>query len=872
MKSKPSLRSLLLGLSLFLVLTGVNFSQDDEESVVRELPPVNWIRSRDIDVKHVAIDLRFDWSKDSAYGSTSVTLAPFKDTDRIALDAADMTVKSVTLVGGGPMTFNYDSKKENNNLEISLGRTVRSGEDVTVRVEYATNYVNKADADTDIGSFGRGLRFIKPTEDEPNKPYQIWSQGETEFNRYWFPSYDSPNDFRTSELKATVEKKYTVVSNGRLLETKDNGDGTHTFHWKMETPYTNYLTSIVVGEYTDVKQEWNGIPISNYGYKNETRQVAATVKNLPDMMNFFSTKTGIKYPYQKYAQTFVEDFGGGMENITATTMIEEMIHDERELLDDDQDSLQAHELAHQWFGNIVTTRDWGQIWLNESFATYFDALYHEHKKGHEDFLYNNVRGNQQSYYETWQQGNRHPIVTKHYENKDAMFDTYAYPRGAAVLHMLRKHLGDANFYKSLNRYLIQNANQPVSTEDLRIAIEETSGESMDWFFDQWLYKMGHPIFEVSQSYDDSKKQLTLTVKQTQKVDPKNEFPQVEFFQTNVDVAIDGKINRVWLKPQAENVFAFSVAEKPKLVNFDHERTLIKEITFAKPLDDLLYQVAYDTDVLGRRWAMAEIGDRARQANAAAADKEKILTALRASAAGDSFWRLRRAAVDELRQIVAPAPVMDNPGAKPPSVKIDDATLQALLKATKDERSLTRADAIAFIGLTNDAKHAELFLAALNDPSYTVIDNSAVALARTKSPKASAALMKLVNTESWRGRIRSAGLNGLAVLEDKRGLDLGIKYANDKTQPSAVRNAAMSLLAAAGKGDHRVFPIVFDRFKHSVEQNDFGGIFSGINAFIQLADPRGQQAFDLLKEKFAKNPQIVGAASFFEAQFKAAIKK
>ncbi|MDQ3180964.1 MAG: M1 family metallopeptidase, partial [Acidobacteriota bacterium] len=608
------------------------YFQDDAK--VKKLPPVNYIRSREIDVKNVSIDLRFDWDKEQAFGTTTLTIAPFEDLQKFYLDAASMTINSVTL-GGAALKFNYHGKKENDNLEILLDRTYRRGEDLSVKVDYLTNYVNTADAETAIGSFGRGLRFIKPTADNPNKPRQIWSQGETEFNRYWFPSYDTPNDFRTSELKATVEKPFTVVSNGKLMEVKENADNTRTFHWKMDMPYSNYLTSIVVGEYTDVKQNYDGIPISNYGYVNETKEVAATVKNLPDMVRFFSEKTGVKYPYAKYAQTMVENFGGGMENISATTMIEEMIHDERELLDQDSDSLQAHELAHQWFGDYVTCRDWGQIWLNESFATYFDALYNEKSKGHDDFLYNNVRSNQNAYYDTWNQGNRRPIVTKYYPNKDAMFDTYAYPRGGAVLHMLRKHLGEENWWKAINHYLTSNANQPVSTEDFRIAIEETTGQSMDWFFDQWLYRMGHPVFEVSTDYDDAKKQLTLNVRQTQKIDVLNEFPQVEFFQTWVDVEIDNKIERVWIKPQAENSYTFAVSGKPSLVNFDYERTLIKELKFAKPVDELIYQMTKDRDILGRSWAMGELSKAANAAQTSAADKEKIITAMRGSAATDS---------------------------------------------------------------------------------------------------------------------------------------------------------------------------------------------------------------------------------------------
>jgi aminopeptidase N len=831
----------------------------------QKLPPVNWIRSRAIDVKHVAIDLRFDWEKESAMGTTTITIAPFKDTNKFFLDAASMTVNSVTLPNGTPLKFNYDGKKDGDNLEILVGRTLKRGENITVKVDYRTNYVNQADADTAIGSFGRGLRFIKPTEDEPTKPMQIWSQGETEFNRYWFPSYDSPNDFRTSELRATVDKKYTVVSNGKLISTTPNADGTHTFYWKMDTPYTNYLTSIVVGEYTNVKQTWGGIPIENYGYKNETKEVAATVKNLPDMVRFFSEKTGVKYPYPKYSQTFVEDFGGGMENISATTMIEEMIHDERELLDGDQDGLQAHELAHQWFGDYVTTREWGQIWLNESFATYFDALYHEHKKGHEDFLFNNVRENQNQYFDTWEQGNRRPIVTKYYANKDAMFDSYAYPRGAAVLHMLRKHLGDENWWKAINHYLTTNANQPVSTEDFRIAIEEATGESMDWFFDQWLYRMGHPVFEVAQNYDAATKKLTLNVKQTQKIDSSYEFPQVEFFQTFVDIAIDNKVERVWIEPKAENVFTFDVAAKPKLVNFDYERTLIKEFKFDKSLDDLIYQALNDTDILGRRWATSQFYEKATTET----DRARVKTAFLNMAERDKSWRLRQAAIDELTRTSMPQPVQGQPVQ---SAKLDAETIRVAQKLTRDAESQVRISAVSLLGATRDAKYADLYISLLSDRSYGVIDAAANALGASKSLRAYDALIKLTNTPSWRNRIQMAGLRGLAALEDKRALDVGLKIAGDKNQPNNARAAALTIVGAAGKGDARAFPLIFDAFKTALASNDFQALFDSMQAIVALADPRGQEAFDMLKEKFKGQANILGYVTILEAQFKASIPK
>ena len=633
----------------------------------------------------------------------------------------------------------------------------------------------------------------------------------------------------------------------------------------MDQPYSNYLTSIVVGNYQPVEQNYAGIPVLNFGYPSETKQVAATVKNLPETIKFFSEVTGVKYPYPKYAQTFVEDFGGGMENISATTQIEEMIHDDRELLDTDSESLQSHELAHQWFGDYVTCRDWGQIWLNESFATYMQAMWDEKFKGHEEFLYSDIRNNQNQVLGSWNQGYRRPIVTRFYADKDALFDNYAYPGGGSVLHMLRKHLGDKLFFKSLNHYLTTNAHQPVSTEELRIAVEEATGQSMDWFFDQWIYKMGHPIFEVTQNYDEAKKQLTLNVKQTQKIDPNNPYPQTEFFQSFVEVEIDNRIWRVWMKPQAENVFVFDSPTRPKLVNFDYESTLLKEMKFDKSVDELLYQLQSDKDVLARRWAMSELEKKA----ADTANRDRIIAALRTSMEKDSFWRVRRGALSVVANLYSPDPPQ---GTERPAVKLDEGTVQALTRLTKDKNSLIRGEAIELLGETRDAKYAPVFVPFLSDRSYTVIHQAALALARVKGPRAYEELAKLTTLPSWRGRIQIAGLNGLAELGDKRAFDAGYKLATEKSVPSTVKTAALSVVGATGKGDPRAYPLVFERFKRALDNNSFFALQTSLQSIIELADPRGQEAFDLLKAKFKDSPGFMANILASEARFKAGLSQ
>ena len=233
-----------------------------------------------------------------------------------------MTVSAAALANGAPLKFEHDGTKKT--LTVLLDRAYQPNEELTVVISYHTN---KPPVAQTAALGGGGLNFIKPRPDDPTRPRQIWTQGESEANHLWFPCFDHPNDFVTTEIVATVEKPLMVISNGALLSTKENPDGTRTFDWKIDQPHATYLTSIIVGEYAAVTGEYSGIPITTYVYPNEIEEGKVTAARLTEMVKFFSEKTGLKYPYAKYAQTMVRDFGGGMENITATTQTDNMIHD-----------------------------------------------------------------------------------------------------------------------------------------------------------------------------------------------------------------------------------------------------------------------------------------------------------------------------------------------------------------------------------------------------------------------------------------------------------------------------------------------------------------------------------------------------------------
>jgi len=654
----------------------------------------------------------------------------------------------------------------------------------------------------------------------------------------------------TTEIVGTVEKPLSIISNGKLAGTKDNSDGTRTFDWKMDAPHATYLTSVVVGEYKAVEGEYAGIPVVTYVYPNEFEEGKVTASRLPEMVKFFSEKTGLKYPYAKYAQTMARDFGGGMENISATTQTDNMIHDARTEIDQTSDSLESHELAHQWFGDYLTCRSWSDIWLNESFATYFQAMWDEHSLGHDDFLYLDVKSNQDQYFAAWNRGQRRPIVTKNYASPDAVFDTYAYPRGGAVLHMLRTFLGEDNWWRSINHYLTKYAHQPVETAQFRIAIEETTGQPMDWFFDEWVYKMGHPVFRVTQNYDPAKKELTLNVRQEQKTDPDWQYPQVNFFQTPVDIEIgtatNTRVERVQIEPKEEQTFKFAVDGEPVLVGFDYNGALIKQVTFVKPTSQLIYQLKNDKDVLGRIWALSQLSSRMKDEKTAAPERETIRTAIAGSLTGDQFWGAR---------VNAAAALNGSKEAK-----------DALLAATKDSNSTVRTVAITSLAATKDASVAEVYRQLINDRSYQVVRAAASALGQTKSPAAYEALVKLIDEQSWRDTIRASALTGLSELGDKRAAEIGFKYAPAPNREN-VRAAALTMLGNTGKDDSRTFTTLTAALNEAVEKRSFTLLFGAGNGLVQLGDPRGVAAFEEAVKKAGSNSQYASTLANFAQRLK-----
>jgi aminopeptidase N len=840
-------------------------------------PPLIYkVKKQPVDVKHIVLNLRFDWQKSQALGTATISFSPLKTLNTFRLDAAMLFINSIHLKNGIPLKFTYDGTEKPGNLKVTLDRQYRPAENITVVIDYRTGWINSTDPGNIWGSTGKGIRFFKPSSTEPNRRRQIWSMGEGEGNRYWFPSFDAPGDLRTTEFIATIDTAFTIISNGVLIDKKINDDGTTTFHYKSAIPYPNHKTAFVAGDYIDISGGTAGeTTFHNFVYPDEKEASIATIERLPDMVNYFSEYTGMPYPFPVYSQVFVQELPWGYGSTGMSVQTENMVDDFPTHADFYYlwDMLEAESLANQWFGNYLSCRDWSHYWLDKAFSRYFSCLYDEYKNGKDEFLLYQLTFDLGNYFSDWNAGNRHPIVTNKFEDISSFInENYPNSRGALVLHMLRKQLGEEKWRRAIRQYVHSNAGKTVTTNDLLKAAETATGEKMGWFFEQWLYKMGHPVFEVTKEYDSVKKQLKLTAKQNQKIDTGSTYPQVKFFKGKMQIEIDDGIEEIFIKPTFENVFYFFCRQAPKLVNFDFESTWIKEIKFEKSTGELIYQLRNDKDILGKRQALNELAAIAKSESTSPADKEKIHEVFREIISGPGYWRIRYAAILSLQNIF--------PGAAGNHPLISDsATIPMLLTVIKSDSAWVRAAAVSFLGMTKDDKYADLYIDLFNDKSERVINAAAIALGQSKSSKAFDALVKLKDKPSWKNQSLISSLNGLKELGDKRAVDFALQYINASQLPHWTlatsrwdhRLAAAETLVGLAAAE-KAFPLILSNFKKAVQENNMNDIFYNLLQIATLSLPDGQQAFDQLKIKYKDDAGALAVVTNLETQFKKSIKQ
>ncbi|PSR13993.1 MAG: alanyl aminopeptidase [Bacteroidetes bacterium] len=582
-----------------LVITAPPIEEDEK---VYALPVYNASFTQTNDLLHTRLNLSFDWEKEQVMGKATLDLKPyFYPTDLLVLDAKGFTFKNISL-GGTALKYSYD---DNRQVVIKLPRTYTRDEKYTVVIDYVAT--PRADGGSNAITSDKGLFFINPRGEDPGKPQQIWTQGETENNSRWFPTIDKPNERCTEEIYLTVADKYVTLSNGVLVSSTKNPDGTRTDYWKMDQPHAPYLFMLTVGEFAVVNDApWNGKPVSYYVEPAFEKDAKAIFPHTPEMLTFFSDVLGVPYPWAKFSQVVVRDYvSGAMENTTAVIFGEFMQHTERELIDElMNDKIVAHEMFHHWFGDYVTCESWANLTLNEGFANYSEYLWLEHQYGRDE-ADAHLLEEWDGYLSSAQEG-IHPLIDYGYADKENMFDAHSYNKGGAVLHMLRKIIGDEAFFAGLQHYLELHAYSAVEVDELRMAFEDVTGQDLNWFFDQWYLQEGHPSLSLSYDYDAATQEAIVLVKQTQdgrKMSPIYQLP------LPIDVYLPGQsepTRHQVLLLEREQTFRLPASQEPALVNVDAERSILAEWSDAKSADQLAYQFIHAPLFLDRFQALATL--------------------------------------------------------------------------------------------------------------------------------------------------------------------------------------------------------------------------------------------------------------------------
>ncbi len=645
------------------------------------------------DLQHMKLNVRPDWSKKYLYGKMELTARPyFNPQNTLILDARGMDINEVALMTAAGATQKLPYTYQNDSLTITLNRTYTSSESYTIYIDYVAkpDELKKTGGSAAITS-DKGLYFINADGKDTLKPTQLWTQGETQSNSVWFPTIDSPNQNFTQEISITVDDKYTTLSNGLLTASVKNADGTRTDTWKQSLPAAPYLTMMAISNFKVVKDRWRNIEVNYYVDPDYEPYARSIFGNTPEMLEFFSKKLGVDYPWEKFSQAVVRDYvSGAMENTTAVIHGEFLQRTSRELLDATNEDVIAHELFHHWFGDLVTCESWSNIPLNESFATYGEYLWNEYKYGREEAdkgLMDDL--NQYLSEAKYKQVN---LIRFYYNSREDMFDRHSYAKGGRVLHMLRKYVGDDAFFASLKKYLNDNKFQPVEAHQLRLAFEAVTGEDLNWFFNQWFFAKGHPDIEINYNWNDTLKKQTVIIEQ------KQNFSETPLYKLPILIDIyEGNTKRtekVTLTQQKE-ILIFDCQSKPLLVNVDAEKQLLCSKKDNHTNQEWMYQYAHAPLFLDRYEAISKL---AKGYEGTSPEALTIISALK-----DQHPAIRQLA---LKNIGAAA-------KSDPSLKDKIA-----LMVKNDNKAFVREEALSALHQYYD--DSSMDQVALNDSSYNVM--------------------------------------------------------------------------------------------------------------------------------------------------------
>ena len=721
----------LLLLSIYSCKSSKSISHDKqvylpEVKIEGNEPNTNYRASytKSFDLIHTSLDVRFDWAKQYLYGKATLSLHPhFYPSQKVVLNAQGMEVLRVAkIVKTDTIALDYQYKLDS--LSIMLEKKYDNSDTLKLFIDYIAKPEELGtEREAEAISERKGLYFINPVNTDKSKPQQIWTQGETESNSVWFPTLDGPNQKMTQDIKITIDSSFVTLSNGLLISSVKNNDGTRSDLWQQKLPHAPYLTMMAIGKYKVVKDYWKDKDVFYYvepAYENVARKIFGKT---PEMLSFFSDNLGVDYPWEKYSQVVVRDFvSGSMENTSATVHGEFIQRDERELLDEDYEDFIAHELFHHWFGDLLTCESWSNIPLNESFATYGEYLWSEFKYG-KDVADASLQSNLTNYLSS-AKTNQVDLIRYKYASEIDLYDRNSYDKGARVLHMLRNYVGDAAFFESLKLYLNTYRFKTVEVDQLRLAFEEVSGEDLNWFFDQWFFASGHPQLSFAYGYDEGLKQVTIDVSQNQNLSntPLYKLPIAVDIYTGSEILS----KRIVISKKSE-AFTFEVPTKPLLVNVDAEKMLLCSKRDLHETEEWIYLYKHGKLFMDRYEAIKAIGSNY---NVNSSEAKVILEAL-----DDVNKKVRKLALRQLD----------------PFVNSKDASFiksKLVQIATSDKEASVRDAALSLLDVNFKGDDIDSLLkTCIYDSSISVMSTAVLSLVRRDSIATLSMLKQFENDQS-----------------------------------------------------------------------------------------------------------------------------
>ena len=774
----------------------------------------NYAPSRQIDILHLAIDVTPDFKQRSIEAETTIRFKPIaKPLSELRLDAVDLSVSKV----GSSDTISgwHASDKE---VVVAFDPPVAVDKEATVNIRYSATPK-------------KGLYFRTPEMGYKAEDTHIWTQGEPIEARHWYPSFDAPNEKFTSEVTCRVPAGMVVLSNGKMIsEEKDSGTGLTGVRWLQDKPHVNYLIALCAGKFKKIEDKYKDIPLAFYTPASQIEHAMNSFKDTKDMMAFFEKEIGVPYPWAKYYQVCVDDFGwGGMENTSLTILNDSTLHPaESEPIRSSQ-GLIAHELAHQWFGDLVTCKDWAHLWLNEGFATYYDALYEGHKNGPDAMrysMYQSAKGI------IAQPNQTNAIVRRDWREPEEQFSYLAYPKGSWVLHMLRSQLGEDLFRQCVKTYLERFQYGVVETEDLNRVIEELSGRSFDRFFDQWVYHAAYPDMAVSYGWDEKNKTAKVTLTQNQKLSDDVllfDFPLTIRFKAKGGKITDRKIT---VKEKSED-FYFPLPEAPEIVRLDPELTVLAKFTFNPPTPMLYAQLGDSSDMLGRLIAAEQLSSKK--------DKDTVKR-LKDALNNDAFYGVRTAAAQSLRSIQS------------------EEALETLLASREQSDARVRRQVLSAInGFYRDTSF-EAALKTIPDEKNPEIKTLAISsIAGYAKPEVKSTFMKFLNSESYNNAFAEAAIQGMRAQDDPEFLNPLVKTLKDRQAEFTTGGLARGLETVAflarnedNKDQYREFIVQHVNSKRQRVQ------LAAINALGTLGDPKAVAVLEKFTGGVKESPERTAA--------------